>query len=302
MKKSFIRPLLVWAFTIFSATIVTAQTSNPTINIQGTLKDASGKSVDNGNYQVTFRLYSAETGGSVVWQELAQVEANGGIYSYNLGSATPLTSTVFGSTVYMSLEFNGFELTPRTELTYAPYAFASTIAQTAACSGVPGDIKYSILNPTDFATVNGDCWVPMNGAALSSSSTLRMITGRTNVPDGSGLFIQGQEFSGGQNNDSGRTPSSPIATLQNDEVKNHIHNVASAGQHSHNFVEYLACCGSLSASEAVFEVGGSGGNDALEIIIDRLSVAGNHTHTINATGGNETRSKNLNLWSYICIK
>ena len=79
MKKSFIRPLLVWAFTIFSATIVTAQTSNPTINIQGTLKDASGKSVDNGNYQVTFRLYSAETGGSVVWQELAQVEANGGV-------------------------------------------------------------------------------------------------------------------------------------------------------------------------------------------------------------------------------
>lgn len=302
MKKNFTRPLLVWAFALLSATIITAQTGNPTINIQGTLKDASGKSVDDGKYQVTFRLYSAETGGSVVWQELAQVETNGGIYSYNLGSATPLMSTIFGATVYMSLEFNGFELTPRTELTYAPYAFACTIAQTAACSGVPGDIKYSILNPTDFATVNGDCWVPMNGAALSSSSILRMITGRTNVPDGSGLFIQGQEFSGGQNNDSGRTPSSPIATKQNDEVKNHTHNATSAGQHTHGFYEFVGCCGSVPASEAVFEVTYSGSNDALELIIDRLSAAGNHTHTINATGGSETRSKNLNLWIYICIK
>ncbi|MFN9114272.1 MAG: hypothetical protein ACK5XN_29765, partial [Bacteroidota bacterium] len=89
--------LLICVFTTYTA----AQTAKPTINIQGTLKDASGRSVDDGKYQVTFRLYSAETGGTLLWQETANVDTRGGIYSYNIGSVNTLTPSVFGSTVYM---------------------------------------------------------------------------------------------------------------------------------------------------------------------------------------------------------
>jgi hypothetical protein len=293
--------LLVCAFTTHTA----AQTAKPTVNIQGTLKDASGRSVDDGKYQVTFRLYSAETGGTLLWQETANVDTRGGIYSYNIGSVNTLTPSVFGSTVYMSIEFNGFELTPRTVLTYSPYAFACTIAQSADCSGAPGDIKYSILAPADFKLVNGDCWVPMNGATLSASSVLRMITGRTTLPDGGGLFIQGQEFVGGTNYDSDRTPASPIATLQADAMNKHSHTTQVAGNHSHTFYDYVECCGGYSSFDAHListSSGSSDGNDQNAIFsFDYIVQAGNHNHTVNASGGSETRSKNLNLWIYICI-
>jgi hypothetical protein len=307
MKKHFL--LWVYALCCFIAAPLSAQTGNPTINIQGTLKDATGKSIDDGKYQVTFQLFSGETGGSLVWEETAEVETAGGIYSYNLGSYTPFDQVIFQSTVYMGVIFNGFELTPRTKLNYAPYAFASNTAQTAACTGAPGDIKYSILNPTDFAQVNGDCWVPLNGATLPASSALRMLTGRTTLPDGSGLFIQGQEFSNGQDNDPGRTPDSPVATLQADDFKSHTHTIGNGGQHTHPFIDYYLGNGNVSAAVSQTEVNYSGGNDATQLTFDpwpnfnhRVLPNGDHTHTVNSSGGgSETRSKNINLWIYICI-
>ncbi|MEN9415886.1 MAG: hypothetical protein RLZ62_2190 [Bacteroidota bacterium] len=295
---------LLWIFLLhcFFAVPISAQNTNQTINIQGTLRDASGKSVENGVYPVTFRLYSAMTDGSLLWQETGNVEVRGGIYSYNLGSVQPLVSGLFGSIVYMGLTFNGFEMSPRTELTYAPYALACNTAQTVACSGALGDIKYSILAPAQFALVNGDCWVPMNGSALPASSALRMLTGRTVLPDGGGVFIHGQEYAGGQNNDTGRTPASPIATLQADELKSHNHTAYDAGSHTHGFVDYVACCGSVSDATAKLDLGTALGNDELAVYMgNRIVGAGEHSHSITNTGGVETRSKNLNLWIYIRI-
>ena len=174
MNKHITLPACMWAFVLLLCRVspLSAQTEAPTINIQGTLRDASGKSVEDGTYQVTFKLYSVPSDGTPIWQETGAVSTRGGVYSFNLGGTTPLNTDMFGSTVYLGMVFNGFELVPRTEFDYAPYAFASTIAQTVACSGALGDIKYSILNPTQFASVNGDCWVPMNGAALSASSAV----------------------------------------------------------------------------------------------------------------------------------
>lgn len=302
MNKHITLPACIWAFVLLFGWVspLFAQTDTPTVNIQGTLRDASGKSVEDGTYPVTFKLYSTPSGGTPIWQETGAVSTRGGVYSFNLGGTTPLNSDMFGSTVYLGMVFNGFELVPRTEFDYAPYAFASTIAQTVACSGALGDIKYSILNPTQFASVNGDCWVPMNGAALSASSALRALTGRTALPDGGGLFIQGQEFTGGQDRDNGRTPASPIATLQTDDFKSHTHTVAQAGEHTHAFLEWTACCGSGSAAEVVFEVP-TASSFLSFTLSNRVRPAGAHTHPVDAAGGSETRSKNLNLWVYIRI-
>lgn len=294
----------MWAFVLLLCRVspLSAQTEAPTINIQGTLRDASGKSVEDGTHLVTFKMYSVPSGGTPIWQETGAVSTRGGVYSFNLGGTTPLNSDMFGSTVYLGMVFNGFELVPRTEFDYAPYAFASTIAQTVACSGALGDIKYSILNPTQFASVNGDCWVPMNGAALSASSALRALTGRTALPDGGGLFIQGQEFIGGQDRDNDRTPASPIATLQTDDFKSHTHTVPQAGAHTHTFNEYLGNGGNIPASTAPFSAGATNGALVTAFTLtNRVVPAGAHTHDISATGGIETRSKNLNLWIYIRI-
>jgi hypothetical protein len=307
MKKKLFFSLLchlrVLALVIFASISLHGQIVNPGVNIQGILRDVTGKTVDDGQYSVTFKLYPVKTGGTSVWQETADVNVTGGIYSHNLGSVNQLDADNFNTTLYLGVKLNGFELTPRTELTYAPYTFAVARALKVACSGALGDIKYSILNPTEFAAVNGDCWVPMDGGALGTSSRLRQVLGITSVPDGSGLAIRAQEFTGGQDNDPDRTPNSPIATLQSSEIKSHTHSLGFAGTHTHDFLRYLVTYGTVSQSEAVLENYGSSGNDQGQFIFyDRVLPGGQHTHYIHPAGGSENvRQKNLNFWVYIRV-
>jgi hypothetical protein len=208
-----------------------------------------------------------------------------------------LNPEFFASPVYLSLTLNGFELKPRTKFSYAPYALGVNKANYVSCSGALGDIKYSVLNPTQFKTVNGDCWVPMNGVSLSSASALRMLTGMTTLPDASGLFIQGQEFSGGQDNEPGRTSSSPIATYQADAMLAHKHLLTGQGDHRHNFVAY-SYSGGTSTSPLEGKIGPT--NDWYSNTLgDRVLAAGAHSHAIEYAGVAENRSKNINLWIYI---
>lgn len=265
----------------------------PTISVQGTLKDANGLSVSDGVYTVTFRLFNQETGGNPVWQEEATVEVVGGIYSHYLGSITPLNGANFANTLYMGLKVGNYELNPRTLMTYAPYTFSSNLAQKVVCSGAVGDVKYSVLNPTQFAAVNGDCWVPMDGRALASNAQLRQITGWSNLPDAGGVFFRSQEFSGSPDRDSGRTSSSPVAAVQSDEIKSHNHDVNDPG-HKHGVENYIWYLGQTYFNVGYYyfapdDFGAKYTNNATTGI------------TINATGGAETRPVNMNLWTYIRI-
>lgn len=272
----------------------------PRISIQGTLKDANGAAVVDGTYQVEFRLYDVDLGGTSQWTETAQVESAGGIYSHLLGSVMPLDATIFDQTLFLGIKLGAFELQPRTELTYAPYTFASytaLFADKVVCSGAVGDVKYSMLNPTQFALENGSCWVPMNGASMANSK-LSTILGTSSVPNASGLFFRAQEYVEG--NDPDRTPSTPVATLQADEIKSHSHThsfaTSSAGAHSHSISSDSGSEGASSAVCARHDDGPPGSS------INTNSV-GDHNHTItgsiNASGGTETRPKNMNLYVYI---
>lgn len=271
-----------------------AQAQNPKISIQGTLKTADGTTVGDGTYMVTFRLYNALNAaeGSHLWQEAAMVEVTGGIYSHYLGSVTPLNAADFATTLYLGVKVGTYELTPRTELSYSPYSFAvySTI-----CSGALGDVKHSILNPTQFASVNGACWVPMDGRSIAGSA-LATLTGMANVPDAGGLFVRNQEFSGGANQDPDRTSASPIATYQDQAVISHNHGVNDPG-HGHSFNDIRHGGGGDKCNCA-----GSGGTAS-----DGTTTQANNTVnvttgiTIQNAGGSETRPKNMNLWVYIRI-
>lgn len=293
MKKMFRFALLL--LVVMVAFAYQAQAQNPKISIQGTLKTADGTTVGDGTYTVKFRLYNAINAaeGSQLWEETAMVDVVGGIYSHYLGSVTPLNSANFATTLFLGVKVGSYELTPRTELSYSPYSFAvySTI-----CSGALGDIKHSILNPTQFLTVNGGCWVPMDGRSIAGSA-LATLTGMTNVPDGGGLFIRSQEFSGGADNDPSRTSGTAIATLQGESVQTHGHNVNDPG-HNHSFNDTYRQTGGTSYNIAGGERFSS----------DNLTSSSDNTNssttgiTIPSSGnGPETRPKNLNFWVYIRI-
>jgi hypothetical protein len=305
MKKHTLLLCCAWVFALsgYFGTPLYGQSGNPGINIQGILRDATGKTVDDGQYSVSFRLYTVRTGGMHVWQETADVDVSGGIYSHRLGSITQLNPFDFSTTLYLGVKLNNFELTPRTELTYAPYTFTVSRALKVACTGAVGDIKYSILNPTEFATVNGDCWVPMDGRVLDPGSELAQTISMANLPDGGGVAIRSQEFSGGQNNDPDRTSSSPIATLQGAEIASHNHTMQTGGGHTHTYRRYYHSNGNYPGLAAVFENWLASGNDQVLVgLPERALPAGAHTHTINSNAGaDETRQKNLNFWVYIRI-
>jgi hypothetical protein len=305
IKKIFLHQLL-WmsVFCCASTAVLHGQANSPTINIQGILKNTSGKTVDDGEYTVTFKLYPARTGSASIWQEQAAVVVVGGIYSHNLGSVATLDAMAFSTTVFLGVTLNGNELTPLTELTYAPYVFTVNTAQTVYCSGALGDIKYSILNPTQFAAVNGDCWVPMDGKTLAPTTALRVLTGRTTLPDGGGVAIRAQEFSGGQNNDVDRTAASPIATLQGSSIAGHDHAIGTAGAHTHDYVAYRQDNGNEGGLQAWNEYSGGDGDAGKLTIVppyERVLGGGEHTHETPNEGGGNTQQKNLNFWVYIRV-
>ena len=96
-----------------------------TLSIQGVIKNSDGTAAEDGDYSITFRLYTVATGGSHVWEETQNaVEVNGGTYSALLGSSVSFPA--FSATAYyigISIE-GGQELQPRSQLTAAPFALS----------------------------------------------------------------------------------------------------------------------------------------------------------------------------------
>jgi hypothetical protein len=290
------------------------------ISLQGFLKDANGKAVPDGQQNITFKLYTTETAGTAAWTEDQNVNVFGGVYSTHLGKTVSLESLNWGAnTYYVGVTVQGTELTPRTELTFAPYSLGSPKAQEVVCSGAVGDIKHSILNPTQFAAVNGSCWVPMDGRALATTDKLRQITGATSLPNGGGLFIRSQEFENSNNIDEDRNFNSPIATFQGEDFRSHAHYASlsvsgstsgnGAHNHSHSVPLHNSTSGgrvdpgkSFSAVQGVdralesYYSGGTGG-----VGDHSHSISGSASGNTNNAGNNETRPDNLNFWVYIRI-
>jgi len=94
------------------------------LSVQGILKKSSGDAVADGSYNLTFKLYTVETGGSAIWTEVQNdVDVVSGIYSTVLGNGTPL-NVAFNQPYYLGVTVGSTEMTPRIQLTSAPYALS----------------------------------------------------------------------------------------------------------------------------------------------------------------------------------
>jgi len=59
---------------------------------QGRLTDATGVPVPDGEYSITFKLYTQPSGGNPFWSETQKVTTRDGMFSVLLGSVTPITT------------------------------------------------------------------------------------------------------------------------------------------------------------------------------------------------------------------
>jgi hypothetical protein len=105
-----------------------------TINYQGLLEE-DGTPVE-GSKSVTFRIYDAASGGSLLWEETQTVSFDTGVFSVLLGSTQPIEASVFdGGRRWISVSVaGGSELLPRGEIVSVGYAYhaASSYASTRA--------------------------------------------------------------------------------------------------------------------------------------------------------------------------
>ncbi len=139
-----VKTILLLLVGTFAASSIFAQA---TFSIQGIIRKSSGAAVEDGKYDLTFKLYPAQNGGTAVHTETQSVGVVGGIYSTELGGgATPLNAA-FDQTYYLGVAVDGgTELIPRVRLTSSPYAL-SLIGTTNLFPGA-GAIGAGTITPT----------------------------------------------------------------------------------------------------------------------------------------------------------
>ncbi len=152
---------LIMCLTAAAASLATVP---GTISYQGLLEETGGTSLPDGDYSVTFRIYDDAAGGTVLWSETQVVALEDGVFSAQLGSATPLT-LAFDIPYWISLQVGAEPELTRLAFTSTPYAFRAVVADSLAGGGGGGDITAVIAS-------NG-----LTGGAASGDATLTVGAG-----------------------------------------------------------------------------------------------------------------------------
>ncbi len=207
---------LILFFAFVFSTIAFAQTTA----IQGVLRDPSGKSVENGNYEITFKLYQTATGGTAIWDEtLPSVNATNGVFTAKIGAMNALPVLDPSNNYYLGFTIAGAsELTPRMELVKsfwsinAQYASNFTNATNAEIkadndANGSGDVILKTGNTERLRVENGGN-VNVSGALNLSSSELKIngavgTAGQVLTTDGSTVYWGTNVGSGGGGSGSG---------------------------------------------------------------------------------------------------
>lgn len=144
-----------------------AQTDPTYVVLQGVLRDQQNRAVADGEYTMTFSFYTQKTGGNPIWTSLPQgVRVQNGVFSTKLSGFN--SDVTFADQYYVGILVigNGAELSPRMELTAAPYAMAIRGEQNVITG--TGNIGLGTLNPTERLEVQGN--VKASGKLLAGDS------------------------------------------------------------------------------------------------------------------------------------
>lgn len=133
MKPSLLLATALTFVMVFAASLSAAA---PTlVSYQGRITDGAGIAL-NGNYSLTFNIYSLAAGGAPLWTETQNpVVVDEGFFNVLLGSVSPLNSTTFSeANRFIGVQVNGGpELAPRKQIVAVAYAL--TVATIDGASG-----------------------------------------------------------------------------------------------------------------------------------------------------------------------
>jgi len=131
MKKLKFRCLKMFLLlALFCAITVTAYAAIPhLINYQGRLTDTSGTPL-NGLYNLTFRIYDAESAGNLLWQgTYSSIQINKGIFNIFLGDVSDagydFASLAFNRPYWLEIKVGDEVMNPRQRIASAGYAITA---------------------------------------------------------------------------------------------------------------------------------------------------------------------------------
>ncbi|MFH2032030.1 MAG: hypothetical protein ABIJ40_15655, partial [Bacteroidota bacterium] len=103
MKNFFLTSLFVLLVCGLGQTLI-AQT----FSVQGVLRDPLGKTVKDGTYSVTFRLYDVAASGTNLWEETqASMQILHGVVTGELGTVNSLSPVPFDKTYFLGVSVDG---------------------------------------------------------------------------------------------------------------------------------------------------------------------------------------------------
>lgn len=177
------------------------------ISFQGKLtKTADHTNLDDGFYDIIFKIYNSPQGGDVVWQEIwdgstSKVYVESGVFSVKLGTFSSFDNLDFSNgNFYLTLNVNagnGYdgEMSPRKQFTFSPFALVA--------NGVSGDGKIdtqfrSAKYPAAQIAYNPTTTSEQSALLVSASSNVLAPTVKI-IPGGSGGVLIGSNNITGSN-------------------------------------------------------------------------------------------------------
>jgi hypothetical protein len=130
---------------IFTLLPITVLGVPEVINYQGYLTDAGGNPL-NADVRITFRIWSAEVGGTELWSEShTTVTVREGVFNVMLGTYNFITAGILGGDCYLGMTVGtDSEMVPRMKVTSAAYAIRAGYAESVAI----GSVMTSALSDT----------------------------------------------------------------------------------------------------------------------------------------------------------
>jgi hypothetical protein len=93
-------------------------------------------------------LYTAQTEGTLVWQETQTITVIDGIYNVKLGSVAAFTDSVWeNAQLWLGIKVgDDAEMTPRVRIVAVPYALRAKVAESVAPGKGRGSLVFCLCN------------------------------------------------------------------------------------------------------------------------------------------------------------
>lgn len=198
--------LFLFFFSIL--TVNTLQAVPNQISYQGVLNDANGDPV-NSTVDMTFKLYSVASGGTVLWNETQTVQVSNGIFNVKLGSVQIIPASIRqNNDLYLGINVGAdSEMTPRQPI------LATIYDRSAVPVGTIQAWAKSMPNMPELP----EEWIECNGQTLNDPES--PFNGQV-IPNlnGENRFLRGDSTSGNIGGSDSHQHFSPVHMWGNDNT------------------------------------------------------------------------------------